>query len=337
MSFWSNPGGSISGFFSNPVQSVSNLVQSAGPEIGAIAGYYFGGPIGAGIGDFLGSEASGRSFGQSVGGGLEAFAGSSLFDAYGGGGSSGGGIDPNQLQDPLQQQFAGNANPAFIGPPAPPGAPGGSYAGPYAPTGAPVSDAGYTGTLNGPQGIQANSGGTGPNNTLGGYAKAIPQSLQNMTSGIFPGGGAGGGGLGLNLGTAGSLYSMYQGHQMGKMQDPNLSMYQSRLGNLVSNPASVVNTPGYQFNYDQGLQALSRSQAAGGFGGTGAAPGTGGGSGNFATAAQQYGQNYAMNSYNQQVSQLQGLAQPNLGPIQAGSNMNLMGMMGLINQSQRGG
>src|SRR5271169_2592501 len=61
------------------------------------------------------------------------------------------------------------------------------------------------------------------------------------------------------------------------------SRYQQPLWNLVNNPSSVTQTPGYQFQFDQGMQGLMRTEAAqGNLEGGGAL-----------AAAQQYGQNFA--------------------------------------------
>ena len=127
------------------------------------------------------------------------------------------------------------------------------------------------------------------------------------------------------MGVLGSLYQISNASALqksaAKMIDPNTSQYQQQLQQLISNPSSITSTPGYQFQYDQGLQALSRSSAAAGQG-AGGTPGAGGGSGNFTTAAQQYGQNFASSQLQQQEALLQKLSQGNVGAVQAGAMAN---------------
>lgn len=105
--------------------------------------------------------------------------------------------------------------------------------------------------------------------------------------------------------------------------------YQSQLSGLMANPSNVTQTPGYQFNYDQGLQALQRQEAASGNLNSGTAD----------IAAVQYGQNYAMNTFNQYEQMLAQLSGANTGsPGTAGQlltgGMNASGQagMGLFSQ-----
>ena len=79
--------------------------------------------------------------------------------------------------------------------------------------------------------------------------------------------------------------------------------YQSMLSSLMADPSSVKNLPGYQFNFDQGMQALERQQAAAGTLQSGQAE----------TAAIQYGQNYASNTFKQWEDILAQLAGANIG------------------------
>lgn len=58
--------------------------------------------------------------------------------------------------------------------------------------------------------------------------------------------------------------------------------------NLLQNPSQITNDPGYQFQRDQGEQALTRSNAANRMLG----------SGNFAQELSRYNQDYASNAYN---------------------------------------
>lgn len=59
--------------------------------------------------------------------------------------------------------------------------------------------------------------------------------------------------------------------------------YENQLQQLLANPSSITSTPGYEFQYNQGLQALQRSGASSGFYD----------SGNLGIALEQYGQGYA--------------------------------------------
>lgn len=74
--------------------------------------------------------------------------------------------------------------------------------------------------------------------------------------------------------------------------------YASQLQNLINNPSQITSTPGYQFQFDQGQQAVQRSSAAGGFLN----------SGNEGTALTQYGQGFASSALTQQESLLASLS-----------------------------
>lgn len=68
----------------------------------------------------------------------------------------------------------------------------------------------------------------------------------------------------------------------------------NRLNTLLQNPASVADTPGYQFTYNQGLEAVNRTAAARGQLG----------SGNRLYDLTKYGQGMASQTYNNTVNQL---------------------------------
>lgn len=100
--------------------------------------------------------------------------------------------------------------------------------------------------------------------------------------------------------------------QSAALADPFASQrgqYQTDLSKLVNNPSSVTKTPGYQFQFDQGMQALERQQA-----GSGSLN-----SGQSETAAIKYGQGMATSSLTQQEQLLTQLAGGNLGQGNAGS------------------
>ena len=87
--------------------------------------------------------------------------------------------------------------------------------------------------------------------------------------------------------------------------------YASQLQQLINNPSSVTSLPGYQFQFNQGSQAVARQMAASGFGG----------STNEADALTQFGQGLASSFYQQQSSllaSLSGLTSPS-SPAQLGS------------------
>lgn len=71
----------------------------------------------------------------------------------------------------------------------------------------------------------------------------------------------------------------------------------NRLNTLLSDPSSVAQTPGYQFAYNQGLNAVNRTAAARGQLG----------SGNRLYDLTKYGQGMASQTYNNTFNQLSGL------------------------------
>lgn len=103
------------------------------------------------------------------------------------------------------------------------------------------------------------------------------------------------------------------GQQAAQIADPFASQrpqYQTMLSQLMANPSEVTQLPGYQFNFNQGLQALQRQEAASGT----LASGTGD------IAAVQYGQNYATSAFQTYEQMLAQLAGANTGsPGTAGS------------------
>lgn len=100
--------------------------------------------------------------------------------------------------------------------------------------------------------------------------------------------------------------------------------YQGMLSKLMSNPSAVESTPGYQFNFGQGEQALQRQEAASGNLNSGTAD----------INAVQYGQNYATSTFNQYEQILAQLSGANTGnPGTAGSlltsGLNTAGQTGI--------
>jgi len=84
--------------------------------------------------------------------------------------------------------------------------------------------------------------------------------------------------------------------------------YITQLNALMANPSLTMSQPGYQFQYQQGLQGLNRNLARRGMNTD--TPGQFGvpAAGAAGIAQQQYGQKYALGSYSDYVNQLAGLA-----------------------------
>ena len=113
--------------------------------------------------------------------------------------------------------------------------------------------------------------------------------------------------------------------------------YEKQLAALMADPSSVTKTPGYAFNFGQGALATQR--------------GFPGGGGARDAALTTYGQNYAMNTYNQQVQMLSaiaGITAPSspgqLGGVAAGSAAqstsqlnNTLTQIGIMSALAKGG
>lgn len=85
--------------------------------------------------------------------------------------------------------------------------------------------------------------------------------------------------------------------------------YATKLNDLMSNPSSIQNTPGYQFAFDQGQGAMERSQAAKGMNL----------SGNALAELTKYGQGMASQQFNNMANLYSGLAGANQTPAQGTS------------------
>lgn len=77
----------------------------------------------------------------------------------------------------------------------------------------------------------------------------------------------------------------------------DFSGYQNQLQGLLSDPSKIQQTPGYQFDIEQGNQAINRSAAAKGMGS----------SGGILAELAKYGQGMASKEYGTQVNRLQDL------------------------------
>ena len=91
------------------------------------------------------------------------------------------------------------------------------------------------------------------------------------------------------------------------MADPFASsrqQYITQLNALMANPALTTSTPGYQFNLQQGLAGIEAKQAKSGISRTGAGD----------IGVQQFGQQAAMSSFDQQVANLSKLSGASQSP-----------------------
>lgn len=121
----------------------------------------------------------------------------------------------------------------------------------------------------------------------------------------------------LNLGSG--LYGLYEADKMKDLAKdayhdsdpfgPYRGQYAQQLMALMQDPSSITKDPGYQFQFDQGSEAVRRKMAAGGFAG----------SGNMGTALVEYGQNFAQNAFRDRITQLAGLAGANIAPNFSGA------------------
>lgn len=140
------------------------------------------------------------------------------------------------------------------------------------------------------------SGATTPTNGSGllGQAGLAGRAITSLNNSI--GGSTTGGSVGNNSNTpsfGGQLATLAGGAGQALLnnqaKDDQLKQIAAQQANLQSfNPAGITSDPGYQFQYDQGLQGLQRQLAASGGTQSGAA----------LKAATQYGQNYANNAFN---------------------------------------
>ena len=102
--------------------------------------------------------------------------------------------------------------------------------------------------------------------------------------------------------SAGSIYSgglwltpaQYQQSQAQQKAQQVYTTAGNKLNELLQNPSSITSTPGYEFAYNQGLEAVNRTAAAKGQLG----------SGNRLYDLTKYGQGLASQTYGNTISQL---------------------------------
>lgn len=129
------------------------------------------------------------------------------------------------------------------------------------------------------------------------------------------------------IGAGGSIYSLINSIQMGNQARTATEqanpfggyrpMYGAQLLQLMQNPSSVSQLPGYQFLMDQGTQAIARGAAGPG--------GTGYGSGQMNADLMKYGQGLADQFYQQQVATLSNLAGAGITPANAAQTLAAQG------------
>lgn len=302
----------------------------------AVAGLVIGGPLGAalggelGVGAGIGTEVAAGLGGAAVGGATSALMGGgflqgALSGGLGGFGSAGGGISgilggsggaagPMSVvagaQDPIEAisnamtitgtntatdaaqalGFSGTnamlqaANPGWLSTGA------AMQGGMSNATGGLMGGAKATqvGQFNGTIG---NAGSAGLTAAAGKSAAMGPlSSMMSIGSGIY--------------GLTNAMQMQQLAKQMGGAGTQYSQQYADQLNALMKNPSTITSMPGYQ----AGMEGVERSMAAQGYQG----------SGNMAAALQQYSGNF----FNNQVSQLQGLAQGGAQTgMQAGSVM----------------
>src|SRR5262249_14323874 len=116
----------------------------------------------------------------------------------------------------------------------------------------------------------------------------------------------------LNFGSG--IYGMFEADKLKQLSEnamkasdpfgPYRKQYGDQLLALMSDPNSVTKLPGYQFQFDQGAEAVSRKMASKGYAG----------SGNLGTALTEYGQNFASSYFDKEATRLATLAGANIGP-----------------------
>lgn len=118
---------------------------------------------------------------------------------------------------------------------------------------------------------------------------------------------------------AGGIGSMQAGQKVGGLQADPFAQYRpglaSQLNQLLTSPQTVTQTPGYQFNLSQGLQGLQAQQAAQGRLVSGGA----------LLQGQQFGQQLAGQTYQQQLQNLASLSGATQSPASgAGAQAGLI-------------
>ena len=109
------------------------------------------------------------------------------------------------------------------------------------------------------------------------------------------------------------------GREAANVADPFASQrqqYQQQLQQLMTNPDSIQNTPGYQFRMDQGINAIDRAAAAKGMLG----------SGNRMYDLTNYAQGLASQEYDNQINRLMNLSGATTGSPAAAAQSMMEGL-----------
>lgn len=140
---------------------------------------------------------------------------------------------------------------------------------------------------------------------------------------------------GMQTPSAGAIYSggqwltpaQYQQQQSHLSYQKVAGTAANRLNTLLQNPESVSSTPGYQFAYNQGLEAVNRTAAAKGQLG----------SGNRLYDLTKFGQGLASQTYNDTVNQLTNTLNRNPITMATGSGANSMSIGSSVGKLYYGG
>ena len=140
---------------------------------------------------------------------------------------------------------------------------------------------------------------------------------------------------GMQKPSAGTIYSggqwltpaQYQQQQAQQKAQQVYTTAGNKLNELLQNPSSITSTPGYQFAYNQGLEAVNRTAAAKGQLG----------SGNRLYDLTNYGQGLASQTYNDTVNQLTNTLNRNPITMATGSGANSMSIGSSVGKLYYGG
>ena len=105
-----------------------------------------------------------------------------------------------------------------------------------------------------------------------------------------------------------------QAVQMADPFGPYRGQFANQLMALAQNPGSIVNTPGYQFRLNSGLDAVNRQASTRGLLR----------SGNRLVDLMNYGQNFASQEYDREMNRLAQLAGANIGSPSSAAQYNIL-------------
>ena len=276
------------------LSDIKNFVEDAAPVVGAVGGFLIGGPAGAAAGGALGGAISGYGKTGHLGGTLEGaalggiagYGGAELYGASGLGSSSGSVLSglsgTGASSSPVADAVGLMSTPSTVSQAAlglgTATAPG------YA---LPATGGSLMGDLSGSVGSSVLGGASkvwGGSNLVSGLAQIYGSHLANQNA-----------------------QQLQQMAQQSNAMGPYRAQYAQQLQQLMANPSSIQNLPGYQ----AGVEAINRDAAAKGYFG----------SGNMAASLGMYGNQI----YNQQAQMLAGLAGSNISPAVAGNMVNSAG------------